>query len=141
MSFKILVAGFRLEPVKFSRDQMARIGAVQVQAQRERIEGGQNVYDMPARPLNPAYAKQKRQAGAQPIRNMRLTGATLDAMKVESEDNQATVEFASDTAERRAYLSNSIDPMFGISPTDAVKTGAAAGLEFPAAVKASINKP
>jgi hypothetical protein len=136
-----LSGGFRLGRISFSDEQMQRIGQVQIDSQRARIEGGLTVQDMPAKPLSPAYAQQKRTMGAAPIRNMQLSGATLQAIEVTAaEQNEAVIGFASESAERKASLSNAIEPMFGISPHDRSTVLQAASNEFPQAIAASIER-
>lgn len=117
--FKMDRLEISLDRLKFDRDQMADIAQVAADSELDRLSRGVDANDQPARPLNPRYEKQKTNAGALPIRDMRLTSQTLDSFGVvNADENSASVGFASDLAEIKAERAQRIAPMIGLSPHD-----------------------
>lgn len=125
-----------LERLRFDRHQMSDIGQTAVDSELERLARGVDSNDQPAPPLNPRYEKRKIKAGATPIRDMRLTGQTLDSFGVlNADENSASVGFASDIAEIKAGRAQRIAPMIGLSPTDEAATVKKAEQHFAENVK------
>jgi len=107
----------RIEIPRFSQEQMHEIGQFSVDGELQRLGHGINAQDQPSRPLKPSYAKQKEKAGAQPVRDLRLTGAMLTARQVtEVSDNTVTVGFTDPLQEAKAAHNEQIEPMLGVSP-------------------------
>jgi hypothetical protein len=104
----------------YSSYQMQQIGSgLLTRAMIPRIRSGQTIYDSPAPPLSPAYAKAKRTKGRQPIRNWELTGRLLRSVKViSSQINLATLGFTDSVANSRAYYNNRRARQFGVSLHD-----------------------
>ena len=101
------------------RVDMRKVGEVAVRAIRERTARGVNSQDQPAKALTPAYAKAKLRAGAQPIRDLRLTGGTIAALAVtEVSAGRVVIGFNDASAELRAKRDEAVEPMLKLSPRD-----------------------
>jgi hypothetical protein len=98
----------------------------------ERIAGGLNANDEPARPLKPGkdghrgYPDYKRGKGLQPYRDWFWTGRTMRSLKVKSvSENRAVIGFADPNADRIAHVNNLRERAFGVSAKDRKVLGAA----------------
>jgi len=86
-----------------------------------RIRRGQTIYDTPAPPLNPGYAKLKVKKGKQPIRDWELSGRLLRSTKVVSSDiNIAKLSQTDRVTQARAFYNNRRARQFGVSGGDRV---------------------
>ena len=104
---------------------MLVIGNALADSVRDRIHKGVNANDEPAKPLKgrkgggKGYPEWKIAHGLAPIRDWFVSGATLRSLKVlRVSENQGSVGFTSDKADKIAHFLNAIDKSFGISPTD-----------------------
>lgn len=114
-----VTSSIQLGRVRVLPEEMQQLAAPLVRSIEQRIQSGLNASDQPARSLSPAYAKAKATAGARPIRDSRLTGATLAAFGVQTlADNTATLGFHDPRHEQIAELNNQREELFGISPHD-----------------------
>ena len=101
-------------------EQMTQAGNGLIQnALIPRVRRGLTVYDAPAPPLKPKYARQKLRRGLEPIRNWMFTGRTLRSMKVlTAKTNQAVIGFTDPVTNLRAFINNRRARQFGVSPSD-----------------------
>jgi hypothetical protein len=114
---KISRARFVVSP--FTSEQMVEIGQVAVDSILHRLERGQNVSDQPATPLKERYQKYKARRSPPAIRNWRLTGRTLRALRVlRANENRAVIGFRDPEAGRRAAINNRRERQFGLSPAN-----------------------
>lgn len=77
---KIIKARFVHSP--FTASQMAAFGQSLLDDIWDRISQAQNVYDAPALPLRPGYARFKKRRYGTDLRNLQATGQTRRATKV-----------------------------------------------------------
>jgi hypothetical protein len=125
-----------LEPISFTEDQMREFGDTAIGSMQERMAGSVNVFDAPAKPLTKRYAAYKKKIGANPVRNLRLSGHTLASLKVrQATAHSVTVGFESSEAYRRALFSQNIDPLFGLSPSNESKVLEKVRAEFTRAIE------
>lgn len=109
----------RLLNVGFASDQMQIIAAAAATAVESRWSRGQNVYDLPAKPLAAAYGRRKIKKTGSGVRNMRLTGALIAAHgPTRIGANYAVVGFSTQSESAKAWINQEIEPMFGLSPND-----------------------
>jgi hypothetical protein len=114
---KISHARFVVGP--FSSDQMNTLATILRDSIRGRIQGGQNVYDQPSKPLSPKYAKGKQARGRNPIRDWTNSGNTVRSMVVLSaNENRAVIGFNNPIAGRIAHWNNLRERAFGVSDKD-----------------------
>lgn len=103
----------------FHAGQMQEIGEFAVAIIKERVAGGTDVFDKPAKPLQPKYALRKAKKGLPAIRDIRYTGNTLGSMQViEVDDTHVKVGIRGVTPYKKALFNQNIDPWFGLSDTD-----------------------
>jgi hypothetical protein len=105
----------------FTSEQMQEIGTFAVQVIKERVAGQKDVFDAPAKPLQPKYAKRKAAKGLQPVRDLRFTGNMLGSVQVDNENVDAThvtVRVKGSTPFRKGIFNQNIDPWFGLSNND-----------------------
>lgn len=103
----------------FTAAQMQQIGQGAIVEMRDRIARAVDVFDKPAPPLQPRYAKQKIRAGKQPVRDILLTGNTLGSVQViEADQTHVKVGIRGATPYRKALFNQNIDPWFGLSNQD-----------------------
>lgn len=118
---------FELNRLGFGREDMALVGQVAVDSQRDRIGRGLNVNDIPALPLSKPYQKQKTRAGRPGLRDWTFSGDTLRSMQAQATDGQAVVVFEGDQQKlaRLARWNAAREQMAGLSPVDQAKVEAA----------------
>ena len=109
--FRIAVteSGYLTAPV-LSPEQLKYIGDGMVAAQKNRWLHGVNAQDAPAKPLRPVSAKAKKTYGAQPIRNMLMTGLMQSNFSLRRADSQVIrAENTSREARKHARRSQSFE--------------------------------
>jgi hypothetical protein len=107
----------RFVALNFTGDRMAAIALPVVKSVQDRIYAGLNASDQPAKPLKPGYAKQKVRKHRRPVRDLTLTGTMMRAMAVLSATNgQAVIGFLDARSNQKAYVNNSIELQFAMSP-------------------------
>ena len=103
----------------FTSEQMSTLAGGLRDSMRTRIQAGLNVYDQPAKPLKPRYAKVKGMKGRSTVRDWTLSGQTLRCMAVISaNENRAVIAFNNPIAARIARWNNLRERAFGVSPSD-----------------------
>ena len=115
--------------IRYTPDDLMAITTTAERQLRERLARGENVNDRKAKDLTKRYAayKQRRQRGAAPIRNLRLTGKTLANMKSSNfTETHGEIGFTDGEAIKRMLYNQNIDPGFGLSPNDMGPTMAVA---------------
>ena len=100
---------------------MERVGGSVVDALRERTEWALDAHDRPMEPLSKQYKRRKQRKGGNPIRDLRMTGRTMRALRVEeATEDEFTVGFGGDnTAKKRADFQHLFHGFFGVSLADA----------------------
>ena len=74
----------RLDADAFSSEQLMRdIGELAIRKIRTRTERRVDLNGQPFRPLSPAYAKRKAEAGLPPLADLQVSGDMLNAMVVD----------------------------------------------------------
>jgi hypothetical protein len=103
----------------FTSEQMQEIGTFAVQVIKDRVAGQKDVFDAPAKPLQPKYAKRKAAKGLPPVRDLRFTGNMLGSVQVvESDETHVKVGIKGSTPFRKGIFNQNIDPWFGLSNND-----------------------
>jgi hypothetical protein len=104
----------------FSAEQMKEIGDFAVQAIKERNATGTDIFDQPAKPLQPKYAKKKAAKGLPSVRDLRYSGNMLGSVQVigETSETHVTVGIKGTTPYRKGIFNQNIDPWFGLSGHD-----------------------
>lgn len=103
----------------FSTEDMTHIGEAAIEQMKHRSGDEQDVFDAPAPPLKPKYAKQKARKGLAGVRDLRYSGNMLGSMQILEVDKQhCKVGFKGSTPYRKAIFNQNIDPFFGLSTTD-----------------------
>ena len=118
--FRIAVteSGYLTAPV-LSPEQLRYIGDGMVAAQKNRWLHGVNAQDAPAKPLRPVTAKGKVTYGAQPIRNMLMTGLMMGNFRLTRASGQVIrAENTSRNARMHARKAQSFETMIGFAPSD-----------------------
>lgn len=89
-------SGVKFLAPRFRSKDNASLLQAGIDSIKARLSRGIGQDDRPTKPLSPRYAKRKqRQYGRPPVRDMRLTGKTLDALKVRyADDGQAVADTA-----------------------------------------------
>ena len=114
-------------PLSFSgisSEQLQRLSEELRASVVARIGHGLTVDDTPAPALHSkgkrgGYAGYKSRRGLNPIRDLRLTGATLDALKpVAAGENQVSIGFTNARALKIAGVNNARATQYGASPLD-----------------------
>lgn len=125
-SFTYRFQPFELRSLSFGRDDMAQVGQVSLDAQRDRIGRGVNVNDLPALPLSRAYQKQKSRAGKPPRRDWTFSGGTLRSMRAHATEGQAVVVFEGGGQKLTSLerWNAAREQMAGLSPADQAKVQA-----------------
>lgn len=109
----------RLVIPRFSSEQTRQFAEKARQQIDTRLSNGMNVHDSPAKPLKPGYAKRKQRSGGSGIRDLKLTGAMLDAFQVESANPlSAEIGFTDDAQRLKASANEHFEDMVGFSPND-----------------------
>jgi len=84
--------GVRLAKPAFTREDNASLLESGIASIKERLARGIDAEDKPTKPLTGRYARLKqRKYGRPPVRDMRLTGRTLDSLRVRSSDSGEAV--------------------------------------------------
>lgn len=110
----------------FSSDEMATLGGILADDIGSRIGRGLNVNDLPAKPLNAAYAKGKVRKGRAGIRDWFMSGNTLRSLRcLTANENRAVIGFNNPIADRIAHWNNLRERAFGVSPSNHAILGAA----------------
>ena len=105
----------------YSPGQMLAIADAVNTSMKSRIVSAQDVYDNPAPPLKPNYAKWKARRYPPAIRNLIRKGETLAAMSVLSETvNRAIIGFVGAQANKVMYINQARSRQFGVSSKDHV---------------------
>lgn len=83
MKMKVVQSG-QLKPLKLTAEQYRQLGNAMLAAQKKRISRGINVKGQPAAPLSKKYQRIKRKTRgvSRPIRDMKLTGQTLNSFQI-----------------------------------------------------------
>ena len=91
---KFTGSGVRLNSPAFTRDDNASLLEAGIESIKRRLSSALGPDDSPNRPLSRRYAQRKqRKYGRRPIRDMRLTGKTLDSLQVRyADDGRAVAE-------------------------------------------------
>jgi hypothetical protein len=135
----------RLRNPSLGIEGMRAVALAARDSMRTRILSGVNLYDAPAPALGRYYAAYKTRAGAQPIRNWKLTGALMASMDVtRCTETYLTVGFRGEDQRTKARMQSrgmsykgervkstqwgtrrigvawrgGAEPMFGLSPND-----------------------
>ncbi len=122
MAFKPLVK--KVEPARwkvhnFTPERMGQVGRVVAKSVIDRMYSAKNVADLPAKPLSPAYARQKQIKHRRPVRDMTFTGVTMASIHVvKTTNNQAVIGSDDPRGNRRIWFANARERMFGMSPRD-----------------------
>lgn len=78
-----------------------------------------DVFDQPAPPLKPGYAKLKGRRFGSTVRDLKATGRMRRSMKVLSAAvNKVTLGFTDAVTNMRAAINNRRVRQYGVSPTD-----------------------
>lgn len=115
----------------FSAEQLQGFGESAIEVMKRRILLGVNVSDQPAKPLKASrrtwdprirryvdYADYKSSIGRNPIRDLFLTGAMLNSLRVTSVgDHGVRIGFPASQMVK-AHANQEREPMFGLSPAD-----------------------
>lgn len=113
------------KPRGFSQQDIRLFGDTAVGLMVNRIQRGVNVFDLPAKPLSKAYAKQKTRRGRPAVRDWTLSGDTLAAMGVvELKDGSVALGIdwrSNPQAFKIALFNQTIERMAGLSPSDKQK--------------------
>lgn len=122
LNFTVKTA-LRLQNPSLGIEGMRALALAARDSMRTRILSGVNLSDSPARPLGRYYAAYKTRAGAQPIRNWKLTGALMASMDVtRCTEQYSTVGFRGEDQRLKARRQSSgrsyKNTMFGLSPND-----------------------
>jgi hypothetical protein len=118
-TFSVKFDAFDLRPPGFTPDQMRAFGVGCINEMEGRLARGQNIYDQAAEPLTARYLKAKIKVGASPLRDLRLTGQTLESLAViDADEKHVKVGFNNADAYKKALFSQNIEPMFGLSPNN-----------------------
>jgi len=109
----------QVQPANLTSAQLKAIGQVMVRAQKERWSRGVNADDQTARPLHRITAKGKVTYGANPIRDMVMTGLTKENFTLRKwTATDIRAENTSREARRHARQAQRFEQMIGISPND-----------------------
>lgn len=109
----------KIETPTFSTAQMEGFGQSAVQIMKERNATGVDIFDQPAKPLQPKYVKQKSKKGLPPVRDLRYSGNLLGSVQVlEASEAHVRVGIKGSTPFRKGLFNQNIDPWFGVSPHD-----------------------
>jgi hypothetical protein len=109
----------KIEAPKFTAEQMESFGRYSMQVMKERLAQAIDVFDRPAKPLQPKYAKRKSAKGLPAVRDLRLTGNMLGSIHVKNADStHVTVKVEGATPFRKGIFNQNIDPWFGLSSHD-----------------------
>ena len=112
----------RFVSINFTPERMAEIALPVMRSVQDRIYAGLNASDEAAKPLTPAYAKQKLRKRRRPIRDLTLTGTMMSAMNVLSASTgQAVLGFADPISARKAAINNANDLQFAMSPRNSAE--------------------
>src|SRR4030095_1477667 len=123
MQFRIKIkATGKLKAPKVTTAEYRELGNAMVANMKKRIARGINADNMPAAPLSPLYAKYKARARhtRRPIRDMFLTGLTLGSYQVQRAwGGVIRAERSNQTARKRAFINQHLEPMFGFTDSEA----------------------
>lgn len=137
MAHQVKITKQRFFVPGYSPQKMVAIGQQLTNSVRDRISEGMTVYDAPAPPLAPKYAKAKGRKAPPAIRNWKLTGRTMRSLAVLSAaHNKAVIGFTDPVSNMRAAINNARTRQFGVSPKNNRDLGAAlAGAGSPVTVE------
>ncbi len=122
--FKTVISRARFTVSPYTPRQMVELGKVVRDSVRVRILRAVDVSDQPAPPLKKkvkgrGYPEWKARVRPPAIRNWRLTGRTMGAMRVLSANqNRVVIGFSDAVANLRAWYNNRRHRQFGMSPSD-----------------------
>ncbi len=123
-TFKTQITRARFVVSPFTAEQMVEIGQLCVDSIKARLARAENVYDQPAAPLKErrpgrGYKSYKSRKAPPAVRNWKLTGRTLRAMRVlRAKENRAVIGFSDPVAAMRAAINNRRERQFGVSPAN-----------------------
>lgn len=104
---------------KVDPEIMKGLGEGLVESIQRRMSAALNVYDTPAAPLKPSYAKFKQRKYGTAVRDLFATGRTRRSMKVLSASpGRAVIGFTDAIANMRVAINNRRERQFGVSPDD-----------------------
>lgn len=121
ITFKFGVKIGKFAQLKLSADEYRFIGNAAVERMKQRILKGVNSDNQRAKPLSKKYAaiKARERHTARPIRDMFLSGMTLNDYRVQRAYNGLIEAYpSSPEAQKRAILAQHIDPMFGFTEAE-----------------------
>lgn len=105
--------------VGFSAREMSTFGQELLGDIKTRIARGMDVNDKPAIPLSPKYATWKARNAPPAIRNLRVTGATMAALRVMNvQDNSVTIGFSNPKSARIGAENSNKSKQIGASEND-----------------------
>lgn len=111
----------KLKALKLNAAQYRQLGNAMLAANKRRIARGINADGNPARPLSKAYEAIKRKVRrvARPIRDMRLTGVTMNSYQItRAHGGIIRAEPTTGTARTRAFMAQRLEPMIGFTPVE-----------------------
>ena len=115
--FQPVIRKARFKVSGYSGEDMLSIGQLLAEDVKKRILRAENIYDQPAIPLRPQYAKYKAANAPPAIRNWFFTGRTLRSLKcVSASVNLAVIRFTDAVTNKRAFINNRKERQFGSSP-------------------------
>lgn len=121
LTFKFGVKIGSLAQLKLSAAEYRMIGESAVERMKARILKGVNADNQRAKPLSKRYAaiKARERHTSRPVRDMFLSGMTLNDYRVQRAYNGLIEAYPSSTeAQKRAILAQHIDPMFGFTDAE-----------------------
>lgn len=121
-----IVRKARLVWTPFEPMQMAEVGLTAVESILKRLDVAQDVWDRPAPPLSPMYARIKTRGifatFRKPIRDWRRTGHTWSSLKVlRANNNRVVIGFVSDLAKQRVAWNQARHWQWGLSNKNYVR--------------------
>lgn len=106
------------EVALFNSSQMRKIGQALLDAEKARMRSGRTVSGGPDRALGAVYASRKLKQIGVSLRNMVLSGATMNALQVKrATKNTVTVGPTTPLARLILAVANKIEPVWGKSKT------------------------
>lgn len=117
---KVVQSG-QLKPLKLSAAQYRQLGNAMLAANKRRIKRGINAEGKQARPLSKKYQRIKRKVRgvARPIRDMVLTGRTMDSYQiVRAYGGVIRAEPRTAEGRKRAWAAQRLEPMFGFTAVE-----------------------
>lgn len=103
----------------FTGERMRQLGEGLLGSIQGRLDRAENIFDIPALPLKPNYAKLKARKHPPAIRNLKYSGITRGTLHVmATAENQAILGSRDARANRILFFNKQRDPQWGMSPKD-----------------------